>query len=120
MYSLVKSKGKFVMIHSCGNITEILPDLIESGLDIFNPFQPEVMDIYEVKKQYGQKLSFYGGISIQRLLPFGTVGQVKDEVKKILNCIGKGGGYFASPSHDVPVDCKPENIAAMIEVLQNQ
>jgi uroporphyrinogen decarboxylase len=120
MYGLVKSKGKFVMIHSCGNIAEILPDLIECGLDVFNPFQPEVMDVYGVKKQYGDRLSFYGGISIQQLLPFGTVSQVKDEVKKLLDVLGKGGGYFASPSHDVPPDCKPENIAAMIEVLQNQ
>jgi uroporphyrinogen decarboxylase len=120
MYSLVKSKGKFVMIHSCGKLDEILPDLIECGLDVLNPFQPEVMDVYEVKKQYGDRLSFYGGISVQKLLPFGTVSQVKDEVKKLLDNIGRNGGYFASPSHDVPPDCKPENIAAMIEVLQNQ
>ena len=117
---LIKSKGKFVLIHSCGKIEEILPDLIECGLDIFNPFQPEVMDIYRIKKKYGRQLTFYGGISIQKTLPYGTVSEVKDQVRHLLDTIGEDGGYIASPSHDIPADAKPENIAAMIEVLQNQ
>ena len=120
MYQLVKSKGKFVMIHCCGKVDEIFPDLIDCGLDIFNPFQPEVMDVFEVKKKYGRQLSFYGGISTQKTLPFGTVEQVKDEVKRLLDVVGENGGYIASPAHDTPPDAKPENIAAMIEVLQNQ
>ena len=95
-------------------------ELIESGLDIFNPFQPEEMDVYEMKKRYGDEMSFFGGISIQKTLPFGTVDQVKDEVKRLIDEVGADGGYIASPSHDIPADAKPENIAAMIEVLQNQ
>jgi len=120
MYQLVKSKGKFTMQHCCGKVDEILPDLIECGLDVFNPFQPEVMNVFEVKKQYGGRLSFYGGISTQRTLPFGTIKQVKDEVTCLIDNVGKSGGYIASPAHDIPPDAKPENIAAMIEVLQNQ
>jgi uroporphyrinogen decarboxylase len=120
MCQRVKSKGKFVMLHCCGKVDEIFPDLIECGLDIFNPFQPEVMDVFEMKARYGGKMSFYGGISIQRTLPFGTPAQVRDEVKKLIDIVGKNGGYIASPSHDIPADAKPENIAAMIEVLQNQ
>lgn len=120
MCQRVKSKGKFVMLHCCGKVDEIFPDLIECGLDIFNPFQPEVMDVFEMKARYGGKMSFYGGISIQRTLPFGTPAQVRDEVKKLIDIIGENGGYIASPSHDIPADAKPENIAAMIEVLQNQ
>lgn len=117
---LVKSKGKLTMLHCCGKVDEILPDMIECGLDIFNPFQPEVMDVFDVKRQYGDKMSFYGGISIQRTLPFGTVPQVRDEVKKLIDVVGANGGYIASPSHDIPADAKPENIAAMVETLQNQ
>ncbi|UCG58067.1 MAG: hypothetical protein JSU70_00900 [Phycisphaerales bacterium] len=117
---LVKSKGKLTMLHCCGKVDEILPDMIECGLDIFNPFQPEVMDVFDVKRQYGDKMSFYGGISIQRTLPFGTVPQVQDEVKKLIDVVGANGGYIASPSHDIPADAKPENIAAMVETLQNQ
>jgi len=120
MYELVKSKGRYVMIHCCGKIDGILPELIECGLDIFNPFQPEVMNVYEIKERYGGRLSFYGGISIQKTLPYGTVDEVKDEVKRLLERIGEKGGYIASPSHDIPADAKVENVAAMIEVLREQ
>ncbi len=120
MYQLVRSKGKRVFIHSCGKVEELFPDLIESGVDVFNPFQPEVMDVYEMKKRFGDSLSFFGGISTQKTLPFGTVSQVKEEVKRLLEKVGKNGGYIASPAHDIPKDAKPENIAAMIEVLQGQ
>jgi uroporphyrinogen decarboxylase len=120
MYGLVKSKGKFVVIHSCGKVDEVFPDLIECGLDVFNPFQPEVIDVFGIKKKYGADLSFYGGISTQKTLPFGNVTQVKDEVRRLIDVVGKDGGYIASPAHDIPADAKPENIAAMIEVLRNQ
>ena len=120
MCQAVKSHGKFTMLHCCGKVDEIFPDLIECGLDIFNPFQPEVMDVFDIKRTYGNDLTFYGGISIQRTLPFGTVGQVRDEVRRLVDAIGARGGYIASPSHDIPGDARPENIAAMIEVLQNQ
>ena len=128
MYQLAKSKGKWirrahhkhVMIHCCGKVDELFPDLIECGLDIFNPFQPEVMDVFQMKRLYGERLCFYGGISTQRTLPYGTVADVKDEVKRLIEVVGENGGYIASPAHDIPGDAKPENIAAMIEVLQNQ
>ena len=120
MSEAVKSKGHYVFIHSCGNIVELFDNLIEMGLDVYNPFQPEVMDVFEVKKQYGDRLCFYGGISTQKTLPFGTVQEVKDEVSRLIEKIGKNGGYFAAPAHDTPSDVKTENVAAMIEVLQNQ
>jgi uroporphyrinogen decarboxylase len=120
MCQAVKSRGKLTMLHCCGKVDELFPDMIECGLDIFNPFQPEVMDVFEIKKRYGRELTFYGGISIQRTLPFGTVRQVQDEVRRLMDAVGAGGGYIASPSHDIPRDARPENIAAMIEVLQNQ
>ena len=120
MCRLVKSKGKFTMLHCCGKVDELFPDMIECGLDVFNPFQPEVMSVQKMKACYGDKLTFYGGISIQRSLPFGTVQQVKDEVRRLIDVVGANGGYIASPSHDIPRDARPENIAAMIEILQNQ
>jgi len=120
LFEYVKSRGKFVMIHSCGKVQEIFPDIIECGVDIFNPFQPEVMDVFEMKRLYGDKLSFYGGISTQRTLPFGTAEETAAEVRTLLHRIGAKGGYIASPAHDIPKDAKPENVMAMIEVLQNQ
>ncbi len=120
MYATVKAHGKLVFIHSCGKVQELFPELIECGLDVFNPMQPEVMDVAEVKRQYGSSLSFYGGISTQRTLPFATPARTKDEVRRLLKVLGRDGGYVASPAHAIPADARPENIAAMIEVLQNQ
>ena len=120
MYGRVKAKGKYVMIHCCGKVDEVFPNLIEIGLDVFNPFQPEVMDVFEIKKRYGDDLSFWGGISVQNSLPFGTVQQIKDEVRRLLDEVGKNGGYIAAPSHGITGDAKPENVAAMIEVLNEQ
>jgi uroporphyrinogen decarboxylase len=120
MYGAVRDKGKFVFIHSCGKVDSLFPDLIECGLNCFNPFQPEVIDVFEAKRTYGGRLSFYGGISTQRTLPYGTVDQVKEEVKCLLDEVGKDGGYIAAPAHAIPADARPENIAAMIDVLRNQ
>jgi len=120
MCSVVKKKGKYVFIHCCGKVDEIFPDLIECGLDVFNPFQPEVIDVFSAKEKYGRSLSFYGGISTQRTLPFGAVSQVKEEVLRLIDKVGSNGGYIAAPAHDIPADAKPENIAAMIEILRSQ
>jgi len=120
MYQAVRSKGKYVFIHSCGKVDELFPDLIEAGLHCFNPFQPEVINVFEAKRRYGGRLTFYGGISTQRTLPYGTPAQVREEVKRLLDEVGKNGGLIASPAHDIPADAKPENIAAMLDVLQNQ
>jgi uroporphyrinogen decarboxylase len=120
MYRAAKSRGKFVFIHSCGKVDAVFPDLIECGLDVFNPFQPEAMDVFEMKRRYGDALSFYGGISTQRTLPYGTVAQVRDEVRRLLEVVGENGGYIAAPAHAIPGDAKPENVAAMIDVLEAQ
>jgi len=120
MYQRVRSYGKFVFIHSCGKVDELFDDLIDSGLNVFNPFQPEVMDVFEVKKKYGDRLSFYGGISTQITLPYGTVEGTKDEVKRLIDEVGRDGGFIASPAHAIPGDVKPENYLAMMEVLESQ
>lgn len=120
MYQSVRKHGKYVFIHSCGKVDELFPDLVEAGLHCFNPFQPEVIDVYEMKRRYRGSLSFYGGISTQHLLPYGSPGEVRDTVRRLLDEIGRDGGYIASPSHDIPPDARPENVAAMIEVLREQ
>ena len=83
LYGAVKRAGKAVLIHSCGQVQELFPELIEAGLDVFNPFQPEVMDPYEMKRQFGSRLAFLGGVSVQKLLPFGTPQQIRDEVRRL-------------------------------------
>jgi len=92
MYEAVKSRGKKVFIHSCGKVDELFPDLIDSGLDVFNPFQPEVIDVEEAKRRYGDRLSFYGGISTQKTLPYGSTTEVTEEVRRLLDRVGKKRG----------------------------
>jgi uroporphyrinogen decarboxylase len=120
MYGLVRGKGRKVFIHSCGKVDELFPDLIECGVDVFNPFQPEVIDVFAAKARYGAQLSFFGGISTQRTLPYATPAQVRDEVRRLLEVVGRDGGYIAAPAHAIPADAKPENVVAMLEVLRGQ
>lgn len=117
MYQAVKRAGKLVFIHSCGKVQELFPDLIELGLDCFNPFQPEVMNPYEIKRQFGQHLAFYGGMSIQRTLPYGTPQEVRDEARRLMDEIGRDGGYIIAPSHAMPGDIPVENMVALIETV---
>jgi len=120
MYARVKARGKFVLAHSCGDIEQLFPDLIDIGLDAYNTFQPEIYDIHAVKQEFGGYLSFWGGISTQHILPMGTPEQVRAEVIEIMRVMGVGGGFIAAPTHSVPYDVPPENLLAMLDVFTNQ
>jgi uroporphyrinogen decarboxylase len=119
MFAPVREAGKFVCLHSCGKVEEILDELAEIGLSCFNPFQPEVMDVFAVKKRFHGRLAFHGGMSIQKTLPFGTASEVREAAARLVEA-GRTGGYIFSPSHAVPPDVPPENLVAMMEVLRSQ
>jgi len=120
MFALVKQAGKRVALHSCGNIGALFPELIEIGLDVYQTFQPEVYDIRAIKREYGQDLSFWGGISTQRVLPFGTPAEVRRSVRETMRVLGVEGGYIAGPTHAVPPGVPPENLVALVEACQEQ
>jgi len=117
MFEPVVAAGKVVSMHSCGRVQELFDDLVETGLGMFNPFQPEVMDVFEAMRRHHGRLAFHGGMSIQKTLPFGTVGEVRDMARRLIEA-GSAGGYVFSPSHDVPKDVPPENFIAMMEVVK--
>jgi uroporphyrinogen decarboxylase len=118
-YAAVRNAGKLVFIHSCGKVDELFDDLIDIGLDCFNPFQPEVMDVFGLLNKYRGRLAFHGGLSTQRTLPYGSVGDVKKATEKLLKA-GADGGYIFAPAHAVEGDVPLENMLAFIETLQAQ
>jgi uroporphyrinogen decarboxylase len=119
MYSAVHDRGKYVFIHSCGDVDELFDDLIGIGLNCFNPFQPEVMDVGSLLARYRGRLAFHGGLSTQRTLPYGSVEEVRNESHRLLD-LGKAGGYIFSPAHAVEGDVPVENMLAFIEEAQRQ
>lgn len=118
-YAVVRNAGKSVMIHSCGDVDELFDDLIEIGVQCFNPFQPEVMDVWSLVPRYRGRLAFHGGLSTQRTLPHGTVADVLAESRRLLE-LGRAGGYIFAPAHAVEGDVPLENLLAFIETAQAQ
>ena len=119
MYGVVRNAGKFVSIHSCGDVDELFDELIGLGVNCFNPFQPEVMDVKGLMEQYRGRLAFHGGLSTQKTLPFGSVGDVCKESRDLIE-LGRQGGYVFAPAHAVEGDVPLENMLAFIEAAQNQ
>jgi len=107
------------MIHSCGNITALLPDLIDVGVQVVHPLQPEAMDVEQCQREFGKDLSFWGGLGSQSTLPLGTCEQVKTEVRHRLKLF-RGGGYILAPAGAAPADTPAENIAAIVDTAQEQ
>jgi uroporphyrinogen decarboxylase len=112
--------GKFVFFHSCGNIEAILPDLIEIGVDILNPIQPETMDIFKLKREYGQDICFFGGLGTQQTLMHGSPREVKSEVAACLQGMRTGGGFVIAPAKDIMSNVPFENALALIDSLRLQ
>lgn len=122
LWSHIKSRlpGVKIFMHTCGSVRVLLPDLIEAGLDIYNPvqFTATGMDLKELKRDFGKDLVFWGGgVNTQSTLRDGTPRQVSDEVKKIINILAPGGGFVFTTVHNIQEDVPPENFWAMWDTL---
>ena len=120
LYAEVKAAGKFVFVHSCGNIISIFPDLIEIGVDVINPVQVIAMDPEEVKRKFGDRITLFGGVSTQKTFPYGTPEDIKREVRQRIEVMGEGGGYILAPDQELQMDVPIENIMAFVEAARAQ
>jgi len=113
--------GCKVAHHSCGCITPLIPDLIECGLDILNPLQPDVagMDYRKIKAEFGARITFHGAISIQKTLPYGSPEDVRNEVKDRKEKLAPGGGYIFCTAHNIQIDTPMENIKALFAAYRD-
>lgn len=117
MFEIVKSRGPKIVYHSCGAVTPFIDDLIDIGVDAINPVQVNAnnMDPQDLKDAFGDRISFWGGIDTQKILPFGTEDEVRAEVRRIISILGKNGGYVLNSVHNLQPDVPPENIIAMFD-----
>lgn len=110
--------GLLVAMHSDGAVQDLVPDLIEMGIDILNPVQPECMDPVALKREYGHHLAFWGTIGTQTTMPFGTPEQVRTHVRRMIETVGRGGGLLVAPTHVVEPEVPWENLIALVETVE--
>jgi len=116
LFAVYKDAGLPIQMHSCGNVTDYIPDLIEIGLDVLEPVQ-SCMDFTYLKKEYGRDLTFYGGIDTQRLLTFEKPEKVYDETLSVIDILRKGGGLIIAPSQELMPNVPVENIISMFKAI---
>ena len=122
IFSFIKSRcSAYIFFHTCGSVYDLIPELIEIGIDILNPVQVSAakMDTKRLKREFGDAITFWGGgVDTQRILPFGSPQEVKDEVKRRINDLAPGGGFVFTTVHNIQPGVPPENIMAMYEAVE--
>jgi uroporphyrinogen decarboxylase len=120
--SYIKSRTRAkVFFHSDGDVAPLIEDFIEIGVDILNPIQTSagsMADLPSLKKRYGKNIVFCGGIDTHRLLPYGSVEEVRQEVRRVIQILGPGGGFMIGAVHTVMDDVPPENVLAMVDAVE--
>ena len=120
--SFIKSRTKAkILFHSCGDVAPLIGDFIDIGVDILNPIQTStgsISDLPSLKKRFGKNMVFCGGIDSHRILPFGSVEEVRQEVRRVMLALGPGGGCMIGAVHTVMNDVPPENVLAMVDAVE--
>lgn len=107
-----------IFYHGDGNLERIIPDLIDVGVDVLNPVQPECVDPFKLKEQYGKQLSFWGCIGTQTTMPFGTREEIFQTCRDLIQKVGEGGGLVLAPTHVIEPEVPYENIEAFLEAAK--
>ena len=118
LFERVRTRGAHVWMHLCGNIAGILPDLIDIGLNVLNPVQPQAMDVEWLAREFGGEICFYGGVDVQGTMVRGSTAEVKAEVRRLVELFGRfDGGYIGGTSHTIMPETPLDNIIALYEAF---
>ncbi len=122
MYARVHQAGRYVLSHCCGSVADIMPDIIEIGLDVLESVQPEAegMNPYQLKRRYGSHITFWGGLGSQSTIPFGTPDEIGAEIARLCREMGRDGGYILSTAKPLQPETPTENAAAVVEAFLQQ
>lgn len=115
-----RRQGLPTFLHSDGAVAELIPDLLEIGLNVLNPLQPEVMDLTQLKREYGRDLCLCGGISTQRVLSQGTPDEVEAELRQKIGLLAQEGGYIVATAGSVQADVPMANLVRLLDLLRGQ
>jgi uroporphyrinogen decarboxylase len=119
LWRVYKDAGLPVIHHSCGNVTDIMGDLVDLGVDVLEPVQ-KVMDFPKLKKEFGKRIVFWGGIPTQTVFPFGTPADVRRETREVIRTLGREGGLIIGPDQEIMADVPIENIVAYVETVREE
>jgi len=118
LFGFIKARTRAKLFyHCCGAASFFLDDLLDAGIDILNPVQVSAtnMNPEDLKKTYGDRVTFWGGVDTQHLLPFGSRQEVADGVKRLIDVMAPGGGFILAPVHNIRPEVPPENLAALYD-----
>ena len=117
IFQAIHDQGKRAIMHCCGSAADIMADIVEIGLDVFESVQPEAkgMNPYELKRAWGDRITFWGGLGSQSTIPFGTPTEIREEIRRLRREMGKGGGYILAPAKPLRPETPTENAVAVVE-----
>jgi uroporphyrinogen decarboxylase len=119
LFELGRAANKFIWFHSCGDVTAVLPDLIDIGMDVWETVQLHTLPLSseDLKREYGKHITFFGAVSTQ-CLPFSTAHEVSNQVNRCIDALGEGGGYICGPDHHIKPDVPAANTVALFETAR--
>jgi uroporphyrinogen decarboxylase len=124
LFDFIRSKTKAkIFLHSCGSVYDLIPDLIEAGVEILSPvqFTAAKMDLVRLKREFGKHITFWGGgVDTQHVLPAGTIEEVRDQVSRVFDIMAPGGGFVFVPVHNIQADIQPDRVVAVYETAKHK